>query len=171
MSGLILARAAGAVTIVTSSSDEKLKFVKDKYMADFTVNYKTHPEWSQEVLRLTGGQGVDYVFENGGSGTIAQSIKCLKMGGNVSVIGFLSGATQDQMPDIASLALEKGAIVRGIQGGSTQLLQQVAQFVGARGLRLPVEKVFKFTEEDIRNAYDYVASGSHIGKVCIQVSD
>lgn len=167
ITGVILAKAAGATTIVTSSSDEKLEFVKSKFGADYGVNYKKHPEWSKEVLRLTNGEGVDYVLENGGSGTIAESINSVKMGGNISVIGFLSQAKE--MPDVASLALSKGAVVRGITVGSTQLLQEVVRFVGRKGLRLPVEKEFGFSAEEAIKAFEYLQSGAHIGKVCIKV--
>ncbi|MBE3044070.1 zinc-binding dehydrogenase, partial [Candidatus Bathyarchaeota archaeon] len=166
VTGLILAKAAGATTIITSSSDAKLDVMRWKYRADHTVNYNTHPEWSKEVLKLTDGEGVDYVLENGGSGTIAESINAVKMGGNVSVIGFLSAAEQSRMPDVAGLALAKGAVVRGITGGSTQLLREVAAFVGRRGLRMPVEKEFGFSAEEVVKAYEYLLSGSHIGKVC-----
>ncbi|KAL4901989.1 hypothetical protein BDW74DRAFT_181146 [Aspergillus multicolor] len=168
ITGLLLAKAAGATTVVTSSSDEKLEFVKSKFSFDYGVNYKKHPEWSKEVLRLTGGEGVDYVLENGGSGTIAESINSVKMGGNVSVIGFLSQAKE--MPDVAAMALAKGAVVRGITVGSTQLLKEVVRFVGRKGLRLPVEKEFDFSAEEAIKAYEHVASGSHIGKVCIKVA-
>ncbi|KAL6250040.1 hypothetical protein RBB50_002341 [Rhinocladiella similis] len=72
LTALILARAAGAKTIVTSSSDEKLKIVKAKYGADYTINYKTHPNWAAEAQRITEGQGVDHIIENGGIGTIRQ---------------------------------------------------------------------------------------------------
>ncbi|PYI30579.1 NAD(P)-binding protein [Aspergillus indologenus CBS 114.80] len=132
ITGLILAKAAGARTIVTSSSDEKLKRVQADYGVDEVVNYKTHPEWSKEVLRLTQGRGVDYIFENGGSGTIGESLNAVKMGGNISVIGFLSQADQAKMPDVAALALSKGAVVRGTTVGSTQLLQEVTRFVATR---------------------------------------
>ncbi|KAJ5211091.1 NAD(P)-binding protein [Penicillium cf. griseofulvum] len=152
ITGIILAKAAGATTIVTSSSDEKL-------------------ELSKEVMRLTEGEGVDFVFENGGSGTIAESINSIKMGGNVSVIGFLSQAEQSKMPDVAGMALAKAATVRGITVGSTQLLQDLVRFVARKGLRLPVEKEFAFTQEDVVKAYEYVMSGSHIGKVCIKVAE
>ncbi|OJJ98089.1 hypothetical protein ASPACDRAFT_123057 [Aspergillus aculeatus ATCC 16872] len=171
ITGVILAKAAGATTIITSSSDEKLEMVKSKFGADHGINYKTRPEWSQEVLRLTNGKGVDYILENGGSGTIAESLNAVKMGGNISVIGFLSQAKQSEMPDVASLALAKGAVVRGITVGSTQLLEEVVQFVAQKGLRLPVEKEFRFTQKEVVNAYEYMASGSHIGKVCIKLVD
>ncbi|KAK2775455.1 hypothetical protein FQN53_003140 [Emmonsiellopsis sp. PD_33] len=169
ITGLILAKAAGATTIVTSSSDEKLEFVKSKFGADYCVNYKKHPEWSKEVLRLTNGEGVDYVLESGGSGTIAESINSVRMGGNVSIIGFLSQAKE--MPDVASLALAKAAVVRGISVGSTQLLQELVRYVGRKGLRLPVEKEFGFSAEEAAKAFEYLQSGTHIGKVCIKVSE
>ncbi|KAL4745809.1 hypothetical protein BDW72DRAFT_210998 [Aspergillus terricola var. indicus] len=169
ITGLLLAKAAGATTIVTSSSDDKLESVKAKLGFDYGVNYKKHPEWSKEVLRLTGGEGVDYVLENDGSGTIAESINAVKMGGKVSVIGFLSKAKE--MPDVASLALAKGAVVRGITVGSTQLLQEVVRFVGRKGLRLPVDKEFGFTAEEAVKALEHLQSGSHVGKVCIKVAD
>jgi NADPH-dependent curcumin reductase CurA len=38
----MLAKAGGCTTIITSSSDEKLKEVKEKYGVDYTINYKTH---------------------------------------------------------------------------------------------------------------------------------
>ncbi|CAG8363560.1 unnamed protein product [Penicillium salamii] len=167
ITGLILAKAAGATVIITSSSDEKLEFVKKTYGADYTINYKTHPEWSKEVMKITNGQGVDYIFENGGSGTIAESINSVKMGGNVSVIGFLSQAKE--MPDVAGLALAKGAVVRGVTVGSTQLLQEVVRFVASKGLRLPVEKEFAFSEENTIKAFEYLTSGAHVGKVCIKL--
>ncbi|KAL2799252.1 hypothetical protein BJX66DRAFT_333155 [Aspergillus keveii] len=122
---------------------------------------------SKEVLRLTNGEGVDYVLENGGSGTIAESINSVKMGGNVSVIGFLSQAKE--MPDVASMALARGAVVRGVVVGSTQLLQEVVRFVARKGLRLPVEKEFGFSDENVIETFEYLTSGSHIGKVCIKL--
>ncbi|KAK1146584.1 hypothetical protein N8T08_003014 [Aspergillus melleus] len=170
ITGLILAKAAGATTIITSSSDEKLKFVQEEYGIDHVINYKKQPEWSKEALRLTNGAGVDYILENGGSGTIAESLNAVKMGGNVSVIGFLSAADQSKMPDVAGMALAKGAVVRGIVVGSTQLLQEVTNFVATKGLRLPIDKVFEFNEKSVIEAYEYLASGSQIGKVCVKVA-
>ncbi|KAH6663713.1 putative zinc-type alcohol dehydrogenase-like protein [Halenospora varia] len=169
ISGLQLAHAAGATTIVTSSSDEKLKLVQEKYHADHVINYKATPNWSAEVLKPTNGKGVDYILENGGSGTIKQSIDAVAMGGSISIIGFLSQAKQDDMPDVAMLALGKGCIIRGINVGSKQLLEELVRFVAAKEIRPPVEKVFGFGREEVVAAYEYLKKGSHIGKVCISV--
>ncbi len=50
----MLAKAAGATTIITSSSDEKLEVMKDKYGPDHVINYKTTPDWAVEAKRVTG---------------------------------------------------------------------------------------------------------------------
>ncbi|KAL0931247.1 zinc-containing alcohol [Colletotrichum truncatum] len=170
ITGLILAKAAGATTIITSSSDSKLKYVQDTYGADFVINYKTTPDWSKEVLKITKGQGADYIFENGGAGTIAQSINAVAYGGSVAVIGFLASCPQDQMPDVAALAMSKGAVVRGIMVGSRQQLEEVTRYVVTRGLQVPVEKEFGFGRDEVIAAFEYLSSGTHIGKVCINIS-
>lgn len=166
---LALARAAGAITIITSSSDEKLEFVKDKYNADHVINYKKSPYWAKEALKLTGGRGVDFVFENGGSGTIKQSLECIAKGGVVALIGFLSKAPQEHMPDVAALTLTQGCIVRGISVGSKQLMEDMVNFVVAKNLRMPVGKVFGFSREEVMKAFELVEKGDHVGKVCISL--
>lgn len=144
--------------------------MRSKYGADHVINYKKTPDWAEEVLKITDRRGVDFVIENGGSGTIAQSIKAVTYGGIIACIGFLSKATQDEMPDVARLTLSKGAIMRGIQVGNLQMLEDVVRFMDARNLRMPVDKEFGFDEGSVRKAYEYVQSGQHVGKVCITVS-
>ncbi|WYZ34747.1 hypothetical protein EsH8_I_001023 [Colletotrichum jinshuiense] len=167
--GLILAKAAGATTIITSSSDSKLQHVQETYGADFVINYKTK-NWSQEVLKITKGHGADFIFENGGAGTIAESINAVAYGGSIAVIGFLASCPQEKMPDVAALALSKGAVVRGIMVGSRQHLEEVTRYVVDRGLKVPVEKEFGYGRDEVVAAFEYLSSGAHIGKVCINVS-
>ncbi|KAJ4982962.1 hypothetical protein SVAN01_11528 [Stagonosporopsis vannaccii] len=169
ITGLILAKAAGAKTIITSSSDDKLAQVQKTYGADHIINYKTTPDWSKEVLKITNNRGADYILENGGAGTIAQSINSVAYGGNIAIIGFLASCPQEKMPDVAALALSKGAVVRGIMVGSKQQLEDVTRFVTEKSLNVPVEKVFGFSREEVVKAFEYLVSGQHIGKVCINV--
>lgn len=49
------------------------------------------------MLRLTGGRGVDHVLEVGGGGTIERSLRCVKQGGLVSLIGFLAGGKESDI--------------------------------------------------------------------------
>ena len=164
---LILARAAGAVTIITSSSDDKLKYVQKKYGADHVINYKENPDWEKEVLRLTNGEGVDFVIENGGAGTIAKSIASTKRGGQVAAVGFL--ASPKEMPDVVSLVLDRSCSIRGIAIGAKSLLEELVQFVHVKKLHMAVEKEFGFSDDQVQAAFQYLESGSHVGKVVINV--
>ena len=165
----MLAKAAGAVTIITSSSDEKLAYVKQKYGADFTINYKKTPDWAAEVKKLVP-RGADFVLDAGGSGTIQQSIGAVARGGQIALFGVLSPAAKEAMPDVATATWMQGCIIRGINVGSKQQLDEVVQFVGSKNLQLPVERTFGFSRQEVLAAYEYLGSDQHVGKVCIDVN-
>ncbi len=169
LTALVFAKAAGATTIVTSSSDEKLEYVKSKYGADHTINYNKTPNWAAEVQRITNGKGVDHIIEVTGAGTIEQSIESVAHGGIISIIGFMAPLPQEKMPDVSFLTLSHSCVLRGVLGGSKQQLEEAVRFVGSRGLQMPLDKSFGFNREDIIAALEYVASGKHMGKVCINL--
>lgn len=73
-----------------------------KLGARHVINYKKNPNWSEEVLRITGGKGVDHVVDVGGAGTIEESLKSARYGGLVSVVGILS---ESQQTDLIPLIL------------------------------------------------------------------
>ena len=73
IAGLQLARAAGATTLITSSSDAKLARARS-LGADHVINYRRTPDWGRAARELSGGRGVDLIIEVGGEGTLAQSL-------------------------------------------------------------------------------------------------
>jgi D-arabinose 1-dehydrogenase-like Zn-dependent alcohol dehydrogenase len=66
-------------------------------------------------------------------------------------------------------ALVKAIMVRGIRGGSKHHLEEVVRYMGRHELPMPVDKVFGFNRDEIVAAFKYVASGKHVGKVCISL--
>ena len=66
---LQFARQIGARVTLTSSSNEKLERARE-LGAEFGINYLEQPNWSKEVLELTGGRGVDLVIETSGPGAV-----------------------------------------------------------------------------------------------------
>ncbi|KAJ7131172.1 NAD-P-binding protein [Mycena epipterygia] len=164
---LQFAVAAGATVIVASSSDAKLAQAKAMGAAH-GVNYKTTPAWDEEVLRLTGGAGVDHVLEIGGSGTLARSMNAVRMAGTIAIIGVKD--TKTEFPDITFPSIMKGIKFHGIQIGSVELFRQMMAFISNHfdGTRPVVAKVFPF--EQAREAYEYLEAGGHVGKVVIQVA-
>ncbi|KUY95411.1 NADPH:quinone oxidoreductase [Burkholderia territorii] len=162
---LQLAHAAGVRTIVTSSSDAKLERAR-ALGADATINYRTTPEWQHEVLRLTGGAGTDLVLEVGGHDTLPRSVAATRLGGIVSVIGGVSGFGG---PELGLLSLIGGIRkLHGIMVGSRAMLDDVVRLVDAKRIRPVVDRVFGFDEAP--QAYAYLQSGQHFGKVVIRVA-
>ncbi|KAH9829403.1 NAD-P-binding protein [Rhodofomes roseus] len=161
---LQIAVASGATVIATSSSGHKLEVAK-KLGAKHVINYKKTPDWEQEVLRITGGRGVDHVIEVGGPGTINKSIASTRYAGTVDVIGFVAGA--GDLPNLRDLVL-KTVLVRGILIGSRTQFEDLVRLVDATGVRPVVDKVFAF--EDLRAAYENLESQQHVGKVVIHVA-
>ncbi|KAG8627718.1 hypothetical protein KVT40_003591 [Elsinoe batatas] len=142
---LQLAKAAGAKTIITSSSDEKLQFVTKKYGANYTINYKTNPNWSEKVLECTKGEGADYVINNAGVPTVEQSINSVKTGtGIVALVGALTGMAHDKIPNVPLQTLMKSCVLRGIYVGPRTMLEDLVKVVAAHDLEMPVDQVFKF---------------------------
>ncbi|KAI0772441.1 NAD-P-binding protein [Trametes elegans] len=162
---LQIAVASGATVIATSSSDRKLEIAK-KLGAAHTINYKTTPDWDQEVLKITNGKGVDHIVEVGGPATIIKSVNAVRYGGTVSVIGFVAG--QADVSQLPVLVLSKAAILRGILIGSRAQFEDMNRLISAVKLRPVIDKVFAF--EDARKAYEYQESQQHVGKVVIKVS-
>jgi NADPH:quinone reductase-like Zn-dependent oxidoreductase len=169
MTALVLAKAAGAKTVVTSSSDEKLKFVKEKFNPDWCINYSKTPDWAAEAMKLTGGKGVDHIVEIGGAGTIRQSLSAIARGGMISIIGYLAQADPKSTADILILALGKEAVLRGLIVGPKCMLEDLVTFVSRKQLRFHIAKEYGFTRDEILAAYHAVDSGQHIGKICIVV--
>jgi NADPH:quinone reductase-like Zn-dependent oxidoreductase len=161
---LQLAKAAGLRTIVTSSSDTKLERAR-ALGADVLVNYRKHPEWQEEVLRATGGKGVDLVLEVGGQDTLARSIAAAGMGGKVAVIGGLGGGFETSVQLLGIVV--GGKSMRGIYVGSRKMQEDLTRLVAQRHIKPVVDSVFDIHKA--REAYQHLASGQHFGKVVIRV--
>jgi NADPH:quinone reductase-like Zn-dependent oxidoreductase len=161
---LQLARAAGLRTIVTSSSDDKLARARE-LGAHHTINYATIPEWQDEVLHLTGNLGASVVLEVGGKGTVNRSVASAAMGGTVAIIGGVSGFGGEVNP---ATLLSSAKRMVGIYVGSRGMLEDVMRFADVAGVKPTVDRVFPFAQA--QEAYRYMASGAHFGKVVIDVT-
>ncbi|MDZ7969853.1 MAG: NAD(P)-dependent alcohol dehydrogenase [Nostoc sp. DedSLP03] len=161
---LQFAKIHGARVIITSSSDEKLARAK-QLGADETINYKTTPDWEKQVYQLTNRIGVDRVVEVGGAGTLPKSLQAVRIGGRISLIGVLSGRGNeiDPMP-----ILFKSLTVQGIYVGSREMFEAMNQAMQQHQIKPIIDRVFPFTEA--REAYYYLKSAAHFGKVVINNS-
>lgn len=162
---LQFAKLHGANVIITSSSDEKLARAREMG-ADETINYRTTPDWDDAVRELTGGRGVDNVVELGGPGTLPKSLACTRVSGRVSLIGVLTGVEGAVNP---LPALFNRLTVQGIYVGSRAMFEDMNRAISANGLTPVVDRVVDFAEA--LDAYHYLRSGGHLGKVVIRIAD
>jgi NADPH:quinone reductase-like Zn-dependent oxidoreductase len=161
--GLLFAVAAGARPIITSSSDEKLARASE-LGASGTVNYRTHPEWQDEVMRLTGGLGVKHVLEIGGRDTLPRALQTLALGAHVALIGGLTGFG-GEIP--FGVLFDRDASATGFHVGSRADFEAMNRFISGHRIRPIVDRVFDF--EDAPAAFDFYVNGDFMGKVVIRL--
>lgn len=138
--------------------------------ADHIINYRTNPEWHEEVLRITDGRGADIIFECGGAQTLRKSFECVSFGGLISCIGYLSGKEDAPGSKMNTnvLALKRNVTLKGILNGPKDRLEEMLGLYSKKGIRPVVDKTFAFDEA--KEALHYLFRGSHFGKVVIKIS-
>ena len=160
---LQLASIFGCRTIITSSSDEKLRRAKD-LGADDLINYQQTEDWDKAVLDLTEKRGVDHIVEVGGAGTMKKSVASVKMGGHIAVIGVLSKGEGINPVSV----LQKTVKMHGIFVGSRQMFEDMNRLLCQHNLLKPViDKTFEFSE--VKAALKYMESGAHFGKIVVKI--
>ncbi|WP_397400078.1 NAD(P)-dependent alcohol dehydrogenase [Phenylobacterium sp.] len=160
--GLQFAKAAGYRTVITSSSDEKLARAQ-ALGADHLVNYKTTPAWSGPVRQATGGRGADFIMEVGGGGTIQESMKAIRIGGHIAIIGVVAGAGDPFNP---AALIGNSAKLQGLSVGSRDMFEAMCRALDLHKIGPVVDKVFPWT--DAKAAFSAMAGGEHFGKIVLQ---
>jgi NADPH:quinone reductase-like Zn-dependent oxidoreductase len=160
--GLQFAAAAGAKPIITSSSDAKLERART-LGAVATINYRTHPEWQEQVRAATKGAGVSHVLEIGGKDTLPRALAALGLGGHVALIGGLTGF--EGSVDVGAVTGRLGSLT-SVYVGSRADFEAMNEFIARHKLKPVIDRVFSFDEAAA--AFEYLESGSHFGKVAIR---
>ncbi len=160
---LQLAKAMGAQVIATSSSDEKLERLR-ALGADHTINYVQHEDWGVRAADWTGGRGVDHVIELGGARTMGQSIRAVRVGGHIALIGVLAGVT-GEVPTGALLRKQARLQSLLVANRREQIEYVRALDVLGDGVRPVIDRSFPL--EGIADAFRYEESGKHFGKICL----
>lgn len=162
---LQIAKLAGARVILTSSSDEKL--ARGKALgADAVINYRTTPAWDAEARALTGGAGVDVILEVGGAATLPTSLRAVRDGGHVTLVGMLGGERADPS-DAVTAGAARGIHVDSVYVGNVRSFEAMNAAFSRGRVRPVVDRVFPF--EEARQAYAALADGGHFGKIVVRV--
>ena len=158
--GIQIAALRGARVITTASSDEKLEKARE-FGAHETINY-TRADWSKEVLQLTGGQGVDVVFEHTGAETWPDSIKVLAKNGRLVTCGATSGF--DARTDIRQLFYRHLNFLGSFMGSKAELLDAI-KFIEQGQIRAVVDRTLPLAEA--RRAHELMEDRAQFGKLVL----
>jgi NADPH:quinone reductase-like Zn-dependent oxidoreductase len=157
---LQLAKALGARVLLTTRSPTKAKRALE-LGADAVCVTSDTPDWDRWAREQTGKVGVDLVVEVGGAGTMEKSLRAVRHGGDIALIGVLAGPGAFN----PILAVMKGVTVLGIFVGSRDDFELLNDELSTHQIHPVIDRVFPFVEA--RAAFDHLASGGHVGKVVI----
>lgn len=161
---LQFAKLVGARVLGTSSSDEKLERAKHLGL-DEGLNYKNTPDWASWVKKQTSGEGADVIVEVGGSGTLNESMKAVRVGGTIAQIGVLSSS--EERLAVTSVLMRQIRLI-GVYVGSNTMMQAMHRAIELSHMKPVVGKVFPMLETI--EAYRYLEQARHFGKVVISLA-
>lgn len=154
---------AGAEVLITSSSDAKLERARELGAAH-TINYREDPNWGKTAREWAGGVGVDHVVEVGGAGTLENSLRAVRPGASISVIGVLSGVKE---PLLITPILMQQIRLQGIIVGPRSTFVDMCWAIGSRRMQPVVDSTFSF--DQVKEAIEHMKGGRHFGKVVVEI--
>jgi NADPH2:quinone reductase len=155
----------------TSSSDEKLSRVRQLGL-QHGINYKKQ-DYEEAIQQLTGGKGVDVVFEMLGGEHLTKSVRCLRDFGRVITYGAATG--EKALLD-ARILYNKGTSVHGLWltqlSRNAELIssawKQLSRWANDGKLNPVIGQTFPMS--NVREAYRLLAGGKNYGKIILQIT-
>jgi alcohol dehydrogenase len=162
MIGIQIAKLYNCNVISTAGNKEKM----DRCLeigADYVVNHRD-AGWYKTVRNITrnmtGGEGIDIIFEHIGKSVFAKAVSLLKMGGTLVTTGATTGYDSDI--DLRYLFF-RGINLLGSTQGTKAELEEVIYWTNKGRLRPMIDVILPFSE--ITDGYNIMASGDHFGKI------
>lgn len=157
--GGLIAKAAGARAVITSSDTDRIERAKAIGL-DGGALY-TDEDWPERTRELTGG--ADVVLENAGPPSIAASVRAAGPGGRVCQIGWKGM----EGPSLDAIAMAMGGVsVVPIQGGSRDMLERLVAAVDVNGIEVPIAERVGFA--DAPRAFE-AQMAEPFGKVVVEM--
>ncbi|MGY6634115.1 MAG: zinc-dependent alcohol dehydrogenase family protein [Alkalilacustris sp.] len=160
---LAFARANGAAVTVISSSDARLEQVRAMGAAH-TFNYLATPDWARASREITAARGgYDVIVELGGARTLPLSIKAIRPGGTIAMIGVLSGLEMSaSLGPIVTRQVRLQGVTVGHRDGFEAMLAAMVQ----HQLRPVLGETFAF--EELPAALEHMRGPDRFGKTLIR---
>lgn len=160
MFALQIAKRIGLKTIVVTSSQENEAFVAN-LGADEVINYHKHPEWHEQVLKVTQSRGVDLTFDVVGGSSVQRSINATSVDGQVALVGFLEDTSA--RIDLVSV-IRRNINLKAYTTGSREDLERLVKFIEGSTVRPIIAAVYT----DYLKAFSTFESKKIPGKVVVR---
>jgi len=158
---LQFAKAAGARTIVTSSSEAKLERAR-ALGADVCINYRESENWSKEVRAQSGG-GPTLVIDSVGGETFARSLDIARPGARIVTYGGTTGDAKVRMFSIFWKHLD----ILGTSMGTPADFAAMLELFATTDMLPAIDEIVPLA--DVVTAAQRVAAGEQFGKVLLRV--
>ncbi len=155
-----VAKAYGLETIAVTRSEEKARLIKN-VGADHVIVYRD--KFSDDVRKLSDGEGVDYVLETVGGPTIRESIRSLRWGGKILLIGNIDPSPQSIQ--LGLLILRENHIMSVMNSCKSELREAIDLI--SRGLVKPIYRTIPLDQESVREAHRVLEKGGSVGRIVI----
>lgn len=169
-----LAKLNGAWVATTAGSTEKCEFCQ-QLGADLALNYK-ECEWDKELLAISGGDGVDVVFDMVAGSYVPRNINILNADGRYSMIAFLLGPkTEVNFAPVLTkrITLTASTLRPQSVAQKTQIRNAVREsvwpYVASGQFKVPIYQTFPMAES--ASAHELMESSAHMGKIVLEVSN
>ncbi|MFA6088093.1 NAD(P)H-quinone oxidoreductase [Mucilaginibacter sp.] len=169
-----MATALGSTVYVTAGSEEKCIFCEQLGAAN-AINYKTE-NFSETILQLTSGKGVNVILDMIGGDYTPLNIKCLADDGRLVMINAMRG--KDVQVDLAAVMRKRlnltGSLLRSRDTGfksaiAKNLEEHIWPLLASGKIKPVIYKIFPANEAS--KAHELMESSEHIGKIMLSFED
>jgi len=158
-----VAKSCGAVVITTAGSDEKCATAQSLLKADHAVNYRKH-DFREVVRNVTGGRGVDVVFDPVWGDTAAKTSDAIARYGRWIVLGMVGGRSATL--EAAKLMFNEVTLRGIVEFYSDDRIIDAAWAMAHQGLVRPIiNRVWKLGE--LAAAQRQMEEGNFFGKIVV----
>jgi NADPH:quinone reductase len=166
-----IAKFKGASLVIGSSTDAMRRGRLKEFGADLAVD-SSDPGWVDQVLKATGGEGVDLIVDQVSGPVASQNLKVTKIKGRIVNVGRLGGTHADFNFDLHAArrihyigVTFRTRSIEEIRDIFDEVRKDIWPAVESRQLQLPIDKVFAF--DDIGKAFEHMEANRHLGKIVV----
>ena len=168
---LQIAKLKGAKIVIGSSTDATRRGRLKEFGADLAID-SSDPGWVDQVLKATGGEGVDLIIDQISGKVANQNLAATKVLGRIINVGRLGGSHGDFNFDLHAArrisyigVTFRTRSVEEIREIFNQVRSDIWAAVESGKLKLPIDKVFAF--KDIVAAFEHMEANKHLGKIVV----